>query len=464
MLDLMQDWRKFGRGFGPLFVSAIIIGLFSPVLRGDDIPVQPVMMKTLSNGLTVLIQEDHSAPLVAVNVMYHVGIKDEPPGLTGMSQLCEKLMYEGTPHYPKGEFSRIIQSGGGSISSMTDYDVINFSSKGAISLLDSILLLEADRMQNIDITYEKLFAAREAAKKDRLSLVEGSLYGPINEEAFNLSFRAHPYQHPYYGWPSDLESLTLDDIREYFRKYIQPANAIIVIVGDVAAVKTVEEVQKYFGNIPALPLPARRPVAEPEQRGERTEILENPSQIPVVLIAYHIGKIGSPDNTALNLIRRVLVGGGSARLYQTMVLDKKSAVSLGGNLIELEDAGLIFFYALLNYDASVDTARKVMIDEIERLGKEMVPPGELEKVKNQRESEYYRYNSTLDQKAAWLGYYYLLTGDWSTQNKELAASRGVTAADIKTIAARYLRSSNRNVILQKPLQPYTGDSTVGDSR
>jgi zinc protease len=461
MFPLMKKYRIINRLIHLFLIAFVAVLSLSVISRAGEIQSQPVSLTKLSNGLNLLVMEDHSAPLVAVDVLYHVGSKDDSPGLTGLARICEKLMFEGTPRFPKGEYTRIIQSGGGSNSSEAWTDLVYFSSKGITTLLDSILLLEADRMANIDITYEKLFLAREAAKKERLSMVENALYGPINEEAFNLAFRAHPYQHPFYGWPNDLESITLEDLKEFFRKYFQPANATIVIVGDISTDKTVKLVKDYFEKIPALPLPARRPIVEPEQRGERIEILESSSQIPVVLIAYHIDKIGSPDNPVLDLTRRLLYAGESSRLYRSLVLDKKFAAQLGGNLIEMEDAGLIFFYAMLNYDASTDEAEKAMIAEINRLGQEEVSAAELEKVKNQRESEYYLNNCTLDQKAAMIGYYYVLTGDWNSLSKEIAVSRTVTTADIKKIAAKYFRAGNRNVIIQKPLQPYTDDTTDG---
>ncbi len=328
MFDLMNRNSITGAGLGR--VLFLLFLCLSIVLVESSEANQPTVLKTsLSNGTTLLTLEDHSSPLVAVYMIYHVGSRDECAGLTGLSKICEKLMFEGTPTFPKGEFARIIQSGGGTISSESGLDIVGFMSKGVSTLLDTILLLEADRMQNVDPTYEKLVLVREAVKKERLTEVEGTLYGPINEEIFNLVFRAHPYQHPMYGWPSDLNNITLDDLKTFFRQYFQPANTTIVIVGDFTTEPVIRKVKDLFDKIPPLPLPEKRRIVEPEQRGERREILESSSEIPVALIGYHVPKAGSADMAALKIIRRILVGGESARLERQMVFEDKSAVRMG---------------------------------------------------------------------------------------------------------------------------------------
>jgi predicted Zn-dependent peptidase len=359
-------------------------------------------------------------------------------------------MQMGTSQFEAGAISRIIQAGGGYTKSSADLDLTRFVTKVSSRLLDTLLMLEADRMQNVEITYEKLLLAREAVRKDRLTYVESFIYGPFNEEFLNLAYRAHPYQHPRYGWPGDLKNIGLEELKEYFRKYFQPANATILISGDFVSEKAIALVDSLFSGIVSYPVPAKLKIVEPEQRAERRALLESASGIPVFLVGYHITQASHVDIPALRLIRRILVGGESSRLYERLVQTEKSALSVGGDLLELEDPGLIFFYCILNYDTPVEVGEEAILDEIERLKVEYVTSSELEKAKNRMEADFYRNTRTLDTRAGRIAFYQLIAGNKDSYRDEVIAARAVTKEDIMSVAARYFGRNNRTIITLTP--------------
>jgi len=412
------------------------------------------------NGLTLLTMEDHSTPLVAVIVAYRTGNKNEIPGLTGITRVCERLMQMGTPRFEAGVMNRIIQSAGGFSRSFADLDLTRFVSKVSSRLLDTVLLLEADRMQNVEVTYEKLLLAREAVRKDRLTNVESFIYGPFNEEYLNLAYRAHPYRHPRYGWPGDLNNIGLKEVKEYFEKNFQPANATIVVAGDFRAERVTALVDSLFSPIVSYPPPPAIRITEPEQRAERRALLESASGIPVFLVGYHIPPASHPDIAALRVLRRIMVGGESSRLYERMVLTEETALSVGGDLLELEDPGQIFFYSILNYDTPLEVGEEAILDEIERLKVEYVTSAELEKAKNRFEADFYRNTRALDFRAARWGFYHLIVGNKDGLKNEISSARAVTKEDIMEVATRYFGRNNRTIITLTPTELQSDEQEI----
>lgn len=432
----------------PAFVYIIFLLMFSASICLAD----QVFQTDLPNGLTLLTLEDHSAPLVAVRILYHVGNKNEQAGLTGITRICEKIMGEGTPTYKKGEYSRIVQAGGGWSCSHTYLDITDFMTRVPSSMLDTVLFLEADRMQNIEPTYERLLLAKDALKKDRLQHVESFIYGHINEEFFNLSYRAHPYRNPMFGWPADIDNISLDDLKDYFRLYFQPANATIVVVGDFNTRQVNSKVQELFGDIISSPVPERRKIVEPAQAGERYGYLEGYSGVPAFIIGYHIPEISHEDIPVLKVISSVLTGGESSRINKRMVADEKSALVVAGELMETEDPGMIVCWAILNYDCPVSSAEAQMNEEIVRLRSEYITGLELEKAKNRIEADYYRQIGALDKRALMVGFYHIVTGDWKAIEDIVEKTRAVSKEDIMSVAQKYFKKSNRTVVFLEPVE------------
>jgi len=432
-----------------IFVS---ISIFAILLFGIYViaPAAEITEVELDNGLKILTIEDHSVPLAAVRVCYHVGIKNECPGVTGITSMCEMIMQEGTKKFKKGELSKIVQAGGGVSSSYTDWDVTHFYTKIPLDMLDTVLLLEADRMANVFITPEKLLLAKDIVRKRRLEAVESSLYGYINEEFINLAYGAHPYGHNIYGWPGDIDRINQDDVKEHLKKYFQPANALLIIAGAINPDSAIARAGELFGNINSIPLTDRRPISDPVQIGERRSTIEGDVGIPVVLIGYHIPPVTHPDNPALRLISNILSTGVSSRIYQRMVNDEKSGLYSAGGLIEPEGPGLIYSYTIFNYDSPIDVGEEHMLGEIDRLTNEYVSEAELERARNRAVVDFYKGSRTLDFRTAVVGTYGLITGDAHFTKKRVKALYSITPDDIKKTARKYLHKSNRIIVSISP--------------
>jgi len=428
-----------------LATFVIILGFGLSVFGADE-----VSRIELKNGIDVLAFEDHSSPLASFWVFYHVGIKNEEYGLNGITRLCGLLIDEGTPGYSKGERSRIIQGLGGTQMWFTELDICGFSSQVPSQALDTVLMLEADRMQNLNFSFEKMMLAKEAIRKERLLRVENSIYGHINEEFFNLAYRAHPYANPVYGWPGTIDVITLDDIKDYYRTFFQPSNATLVAVGDFQKDTLSEKIKQYFEDIVSSPTPIKRKLTEPDQVGERRAILAGDAGIPAFILGYHIPPVMHEDVPILRIINLILVDGESSRLHQRLVEEEKAALYVGGGLAQTEGPQMFWVYAIMNYDVANSVGENMMEEELKRLREEYVSDFELEKAKNRTELNYYRSVQSLLERARLIGQNHMVTGDWKNMKKLVPESREVTKEDIRRIANKYFKLANRVVVYLNP--------------
>ncbi|MEW5924454.1 MAG: pitrilysin family protein [Candidatus Zixiibacteriota bacterium] len=400
--------------------------------------------------MILLTMEDHSIPLVAIRVCYHVGIKNECPGLTGITSICEAAGWQGTRLFKKGEISRIIQAGGGYTTSFTDWDVSCFYTKVPSGMLDTVLVLESDRMSGIDITAERLLLAKDIVRKKRLAEVESSIYGHINEEFFSLAYRSHPYGHNIYGWPDDIDRINLDDLKQYMRANFQPSNAMIVIAGDFDSESVTARVRQLFGGLYSEPPERWRPIAETKSLGDRLSVIEANVGIPVFIMGYHIPGIAHEDIPVLRLINNILNTGTSSRIYRRMVTEEKSAMVISGGIINAEDPGLIYNYAILNFDSPVEEGIRQMEDEIRRIKIDHITDAELEKAKNRALVDFYMSERTLEDKTVTAATSCLLTGDSDFREKMITKIKSVTRDDILHTAQKYFSPSNRIVVIVRP--------------
>jgi zinc protease len=428
----------------------ILFGIFSLLLSRGAYAQAQIQEVKLENGLVLLMMEEHISPLVAVQVYYHVGSKDEAPGQTGLNALCARLYQKGTALYPEGEYAGIIQGGGGTVKNQNDLDLTYFGAKVPASQLDTVLFLEADRMQNIEPTYEKMLLTRDALYRERLAYIENYAYGPLDEELFSLAYQSHPYGHPIFGWAVDQANISFEEFRDFYRQYYQASNAVIVVVGDFDSDKIAKKVKLLFEKIVSTPMPIRKKIIEPVQRGERKETMMIGSEIPLVLLGYHIPAVGDNDIHPLRLLFRALRAGSTSRLYTRLVMKEKSALDINGAIIELEDPGLIAFYAVMNQGIAASVGEQQIVEEIDRMKNEPLTAAELDRLKNRFEVDYYRQIQSIDQKAAQIGFYYITTGRPELMNSQVEMARRVSVDDIINIANKYLKNSNRTVITMQP--------------
>jgi len=432
---------KSAKGLLPALIPLLFLTLCFPANATEK-----VNKFVYSNGLTVLTSEDHTVPLVSVAIIYHVGTKNEMPGLTGLTQICKYIINYGTRMFDRDAFGRVIQAGGGAYDSRVGLDLTTFQIKAPSNLLDSILILEADRMQNVIPTIEKLLLAKNDVRKDRLVNVESSIYGNINEEFLNLAFRSHPYRNPMYGWPGDINEITLDDVKDYFDTYFQPANATIVIVGDGDTESLKIKCKELFGEIVSYPKPAPRQIIEPSQVGERISNIQGFAGIPAFIIGFHTPEATSGEFPIIGLINNILIGGESSRLKHRMVSEEKSALYVGGGIFRTEDPSILYNYAILNYDTPIEEGERQMCQEFDRLKSELVSEAELERAKNKIEADYYRAVRDMNNKASVIGFHEIIAHDHDYSIKYVKRARMITPEEVFEAANKYLNVSNRTAV------------------
>ncbi|MBU1319706.1 MAG: insulinase family protein [candidate division Zixibacteria bacterium] len=416
----------------------------------------PITEAELDNGLKVIILEDHSTPAVTSQIWYHVGSKNERPGITGISHLFEHMMFKGSKNIPPEEHARIVQKNGGTSNAYTYFDQTVYHETLGNEKLDLALSLEAERMQNLTIDDKNLASERQVIIEERGWRIDNNPFMPIVEQLFATSYNAHPYGWHVIGWMSDLESITLDDCRNYFDTYYVPNNATLVIAGDVNPKDAMQLVEKHFGAIPRGAEPPRPHTVEPVQMGERRVEFHKQAQLPVFIAGYHTPEMLNEDTYALDVLSRVFSGGQSSRAYKRLVYDEQICLFAGGQFETREDPALFYVFAFMNPGATTETAEAALYDELEKIKNEPLTDHELQKAKNQIEAELVGQMESIDDKAQMLGQYQTLTGDYRNMFGEMDKYMAVTADDVMRVAKKYFDSRNRTVVTLVPEQSDAG--------
>ncbi len=419
----------------------------------------PVAVKTLPNGLTVVVSEDHRAPVVGVSVVYKVGMRLEPKGRTGFAHLFEHLMFEGTPTAPKGVFDRVIEGGGGRNNGSTRQDYTNYVDEVPVSALEPVLWLEADRMRTLDFSERNLHNQQEVVKEEIRVNVKNQPYGLffwIDMTA--LSFDKWENAHDGYGSFKDLDTAALADVETFHQQFYGPNNAVLSIAGDLTPEQGFALAEKYFGALPSRPVPApadfTEGLAAQERRLSQTDPL---AKIPGLAVGWRMPAAGTPDHAPAVVLAQLLQGGDASRLYLALVKGKALMVSLEGGInwplsTPWAYRGPVQMTLFGTYKPGVkaDAILEVLDAEVSRVAKEGVPTAELDRVKTLMLSQFYAgLEGPLDRADA-LALAEALTGGASKLNDVPARIKAVTSADLQRVAARYLTRANRAVIDRLP--------------
>ncbi|MCK4427160.1 MAG: insulinase family protein [candidate division Zixibacteria bacterium] len=413
----------------------------------------PVEKHVLDNGLTVLISEDHSAPVVTYQVWYKVGSRNERPGITGISHLCEHMMFKGSKNIGPQEHARLIQANGGISNAWTSFDMTCYWEKLANDKLELAINLESERHKNLTPTPENFTSEREVVKEERRMGVDNSPFGAVFEQMLNTTFVAHPYHWHVIGFMSDIDNITLDDLKNHYKVYYAPNNAIAVVVGDVNPKEVMKLMHKYYDDIPAQPPPPKVGTVEPEQKGERIAYVHKIAQMPAFMVGYHIPEFGHPDTYPLSVAARVLFTGQSSRLYQKMIYQDQSALHVGGDCFSLQDPGVFYCFAIMQPGHTAEGGRNTLFEEINKLKNEPMDEKELQKAKNQLEAEFIFNLQSVSDKGSQIGYYQTVLGDYSKLFEEAEKFQQVTAEDVVRVAKKYFDEKNRNVVVLVPEMP-----------
>jgi zinc protease len=412
-----------------------------------------VFETTLANGLKVLIVEEPKAPVVTIQVWYKVGSRNEVTGRTGLAHMLEHMMFKGTPTIGPKQFDLLVTRNGGQDNAVTATDYTAYYEDFAADRVGLGLELEADRMAHLLIDEKEFLPERQVVIEERRLRIEDQPAGILGQTMRAVAFQANTYRNPAIGWPSDMLAWTREDLVQFYRTYYAPNNAILVVVGAIKKDEILPKIQTLFGPIPRRPDPPKVVTEEPPQLGERRIYVRKEAELPIYFAVHHAPNLTQPDSFALQVLAYILGGGESARFYQKAVYEKQLASYAGADYNPVHiDPFLFGFSAGPLPGKTVEEIEQVLYAEVERLIKEPIPDRELQKAKNQIESEFIFSQDSIHALAELLGRYEAVAS-WKLLDSFPEGVRKVTAADVQRVAKQYLTQENRTVAILIPTKP-----------
>lgn len=405
----------------------------------------------LPNGLTVILHEDRSTPIVHVQLWYHVGSKNEKAGRTGFAHFFEHLMFKGSKNVEPEQHTSIVSSVGGQANAYTNEDATVFWQTVPAQYLPLMLWMEADRMATLRIDEATFRSERQVVKEERRMRIENQPYGRLNEIIFNAAFTTHPYKHPVIGSMEDLEAATVADVREFYATFYVPTNATMVIAGDFDVQQATDLVNRYFGRIPKPVKAVPRDIsAEPQQKQEKRLRVEESWPLSAVVVAHHITYDGHPDSYPLHILSKVMSDGQSSRVYRKLVYETGLALTAfgGGNIIE--HPNLFYAVAIVNPGQTPEAVEKALIGELEKLRTEGITDHELQQAKNQFARDYILQRESVQDKAQVLAHAEVIHSDVTTADGEFDIFQKMAKADVLRVAKTYFTAENRLILHVMP--------------
>ncbi|MBI4547674.1 MAG: insulinase family protein [Ignavibacteriae bacterium] len=395
----------------------------------------------LDNGLTVILHEDHSAPLAAIVVMYHVGSKNEKPKRTGFAHLFEHMMFQGSANVGDDEHFKLLQEIGANINGFTTEDGTTYFEVVPSNYLELALYLESDRMGFLlpAMTQEKLDNQRDVVKNERRQSVDNRPYGTANEKIAKALYpETHPYSWPVIGYMEDLSAASMEDVQEFFRTYYAPNNACLVISGNFNPSEAKQLVEKYFGAIPrgkAFERPKPMPISLTE---EKQMTFEDKVQLPRLYLAWHTAPRETREDAVLNVLAQILSDGKTSRLYKPLVYEKQIAQSVFAFQGGSEIAGT-FEIQVTSKPGKTLTEMQVVVDEVlKALLTNGVTEKEIEKALTSTEAQIINSMATVLGKSTNLASYHSFTGNPNNINKQMDLYKGITPQEVLATAEKYL--------------------------
>jgi zinc protease len=428
-------------------LAGILLVALAPLQAAVRPPKLQYQITTLSNGLRVILSEDHSTPIVHVSVTYHVGSKNERAGRTGFAHLFEHMMFKGSKNVEPESHTSIIASVGGRSNAFTTEDETVFWQTLPAHYMPLAMWLEADRMATLRIDDEAFRREREVVKEERRMRVENQPYGRLSEIIFDHAFTTHPYKHPTIGSMADLEAASIADVREFHQTYYVPENATVTIVGDFESELALQMVNQYFARVPKAKRPVPRDLPkEPPQTKERRAVVEEAWPLPAVVVAYHITYDGHPDAYPLHIAAKILSDGQSSRITQELVYKKRLALTAFGSANIIEDPNLFYAVAIVQPGQTPEAVERALIDEFEKMAKELILDGELQRAKNQFARDYIVSRESNEDKAKHLSHAAVIHNDITTADGEFDIFVNVSRVDVQRVAKTYFTPTNRVVL------------------
>jgi zinc protease len=399
---------------------------------------------TLDNGMRVIVQEDHRAPVMVSQVWYRAGAMDEFNGTTGVAHVLEHMMFKGTQNVPPGEFSKRIAAAGGRENAFTSRDHTAYFQQMQKDRLELAMQLEADRMANLVISDELFAKEIQVVMEERRLRTDDQPQSVVYERLMATAYQAHPYRRPIIGWMDDLRHMTGQDARDWYARWYAPNNATLVVAGDVRADAVIALAKRYFGALPARTLPSRKPQVEPVQVGQKRIVVKAPAQLPYLLMAWHAPtlKDWEHDTTpyALQILAGVLSGNDSARLQKSLVKTQQVAVNASAGYDTVaRGPGMFMIDATPAPGQSVALLEKAIRDELQRIQRDGISEAELARVKAQVIAADVYQRDSLFYQAMQLGEYVIAGLPPEALARRVEKLRAVTAGQVQEAAQQWLR-------------------------
>lgn len=405
----------------------------------------------LPNGLHVILSPDHTTPMVAVTLMYHVGSKNEDPERTGFAHFFEHLMFEGTRNIPRGEYSRFVENAGGTLNASTSNDRTYYYELLPSNQLALGLWLESERMLHLKVDSTGIETQRGVVKEEKKQTMDNTPYGTFLYEMMRRAFTRSPYRWVVIGSVEHLNAATYDEFRKFYETYYVPNNAVLTLVGDFEPDSARILIEQYFGNIPRGEYPIERPdMSEPQQTEEIRDTIYDNIQLPAIFQGYHIPASGSHDAYAVEMMNQLLSSGQSSRLYKSIVDQKQLALQIAAIPLPFEGPGLSIILAIPNMGVDPAELEQAIDEEINRLKTELITEREYEKLRNQIENNMVSSNATMASRAHNLATYYTYYGNTGLINTEIEKYMAVSREDIRRVAQEYFNPENRVVLYYLP--------------
>jgi len=422
-----------------------------------QIPPTPIEEFSLNNGLRVVLSQDRSVPVVSVAVYYDVGSRNEKPGRTGFAHLFEHMMFQGSENVPKAAHFQYIFNAGGTMNGTTSTERTNYFETLPSNYLPLAFWLESDRMRSLKVTQENLDNQRNAVQEEKRLRYDNQPYVNAFLLMNELIFKNPANAHSTIGSMEDLDAATIDDVREFFRVYYAPNNAVLSVVGDFDSNQARELIEKYFGGIPAQTLPPSVDVSEIPNVAVKVETYHDPlAPAPAFVLGWKIPARRTPDFYALSLAGTLLFDGDSSRLYQKLVKGDESVVSIEGGIDERRGPSALYIFALPKPGEDVTAIREKIFAEITSIATGGPTAEEMEKLRNSLCNDAVRGRQSTMYRAQRIAEFALYDSDPRLFDAELNSYLKVTAEQIQTAAARFIDVDNRVVLDIVPAQTTAG--------
>jgi zinc protease len=437
-----------------ILLGSLPVAAQSPSAKPIEVPYQQF---TLANGLTVILHQDKSVPVVAVNVWYHVGSANERVGRTGFAHLFEHLMFEGSKNVKEGEFDTLLEAAGGTNNGSTNNDRTNYYIDAPANALELALFLESDRMGYLldTMSPERLNGQRDVVKNERRQSYENRPYGMASIELDKMLWPAgHPYSWPTIGYMEDLTAASHEDVAAFFKQYYAPRNASLVIAGDIDLDRTRALVEKWFGSLPGSDMPVT-PIAPPPAvlTGVKKQTLRDQVQLPRLYLGWLTPRTYAPGDAALDLASSVLAGGKNSRLYKRLVYDMQAAQDVSAFQQSGTLGSSFLIVATARPGKSIADIQKVIEEELDRLRREPPAAREVERAINQVEASFYRRMERVGGfggKADQLNAYFTAGGGPDYFAEDLARYTSLSAKDVQAAVLQWLPPDRRVELIVEP--------------